>query len=96
MGLVASFLESTTRSSQRPRSTIASLSAAIGALYEAADFHPTRDPLLGRVKKAIIRSRTTRPVEHGSTFDTSKLRDLFVSWGDEPSLKQTRTKLLEL
>jgi len=46
MGMVASFLESATQSSQHPCSMIASLSAAIGALYETTDFHPTCDPLL--------------------------------------------------
>jgi len=46
IGAVASFLELATRSSQQPCSMIASLSAAISALYETTDFHPTRDPLL--------------------------------------------------
>jgi len=46
VGAVASFLKSATWSSQHPCSMIASLSAAIGALYETTDFHPTRDPLL--------------------------------------------------
>jgi len=46
VGAVASFLKSATLSSQRPLSMIASLSAAIGTLYETTDFNPTRDPLL--------------------------------------------------
>jgi len=46
IGAVTSFLELATRSSQQPLSMIASLSAAIGALYETTHFHPTCDPLL--------------------------------------------------
>ena len=96
VGTVASFLEAATRTSQRPKSTLASLSAAIGALYETAEYHPTRDPLLTRVKRAIVRERTSRPVDHGATFDTAALRDLFVQWGEDISLHQLRAKLLAL
>jgi hypothetical protein len=96
VGAIASFLESATQSSQQPRSTVASLSAAIGALYETADFHPTRDPLLSRVKHALVRLRTTRPIKHGAVFDTSALRNLFLKWGASLSLQQLRAKLLAM
>jgi len=59
VGVVASFFESATRSSQQPHSTIASLSTAIGALYETTDFHPTHDPLLSQVKCALVHLHTT-------------------------------------
>jgi len=96
VGAVASFLKSATQSSQQPRSMIASLSAAIGALYETTDFHPTHDPLLVQVKRALVRLRTTRPIEHGPIFDTSALRDLFLKWGSSLSIQQLCTKLLAM
>jgi len=96
MGVVASFLESATWSSQHPCSTIPSLSAAIGALYETTDFHPTHDPLLAQVKRALVRLRTTCPIEHGAIFNTSTLHDLFLKWGSSLSIQQLCTKLLTM
>jgi len=95
-GLIDSFLESATRSSQQPSSMIASLSAATGALYKTTDFHPTCDPLLSQVKCALVCLHTTCSIEHGAVFDTSALRDLFLKWGASLSLQQLRTKLLAM
>jgi len=86
IGAIASFLELATKSSQQPCSMIASLSTAIGALYKTTDFHPTCDPLLSRVKRALV--RTTCLTKHGAVFDTSALRNLFLKWGALPSLQQ--------
>jgi len=96
IGVVASFLKSATQSSQQPCSTIASLSAAIGALYETTDFHPTHNPLLSQVKYALVRLHTTCPIKHGTIFDTSTLRNLFIKWGSLLSIQQLRTKLLAM
>jgi len=75
---------------------IASLSAAIGALYKTTDFHPTRDPLLSQVKCALVRLCTTHPIKHGTVFNTSALRNLFLKWGASLSLQQLLTKLLAM
>jgi len=96
VGAIASFLESATLLSQQPSSMIASLSAAIGALYKTTDFHPTCDPLLSQVKCALVCLHTTCSIEHGAVFDTSALRDLFLKWGASLSLQQLRTKLLAM
>jgi len=96
VGAVASFLKSATRSSQCPCSTIASLSAAIGSLYETTDFHATCYPLLARVKRALVCLCTTHPIEHEVIFDTSTLCDLFLKWGSLLSIQQLRTKLLSM
>jgi len=94
--VVASFLKSATWSSQCPCSTIASLSAAIGALYETTDFHPTHDPLLAQVKHALVHLRTTCLIKHGAIFNTSALCDLFLKWGSSLSIQQLCTKLLAM
>jgi len=96
MGAVASFLKSATQSTQRPCSTIASLSTAIGTLYETTDFHPTRDPLLAQVKRALVCLCTTCPIKHGAIFNTSTLCNLFLKWGSSLSIQQLRTKLLAM
>jgi len=75
---------------------IASLSAAIGALYKTTDFHPTCNPLLTQVKRALVRLCTTCPIEHGTIFDTSALRNLFLKWGSSLSIQQLCTKLLTM
>jgi hypothetical protein len=96
VGVIASFFESTTRVGQRPGATLASMSAAITMLYEPTGSSPTRAPLLTRLHRAIVRARTTRPIENGQVFDVRALRDLFLKWGDRLSLWQLRSKLLTM
>jgi len=79
IGVIASFLESAKRSSQQPSSTIACLSTAIGALYKTTDFHPTHDPLLSQVKRALVHLCTTRPIKHDAVFDTCATSSSFSS-----------------
>jgi len=44
----------------------------------------------------ITHNQTQQPVEHGATFDTSALCDLFHQWGENPTLHQLLSKLLAL
>ena len=93
---IANFIESATRASLRPSSTINGLLAAIATLYEPLGVQPTHDPLIKRLRRALVRDRTKRPIDHGRTFDLSSLTNLFKEWGCNTSLQKTRAKLLAL
>jgi hypothetical protein len=92
----ANFVEAATRSAQRPASTVNSILAGIAALYEPLGLFPTRDPLITRLRKGIVRTRTKRPIAASPSFDPSAIRDLFHRWGERPTKLQLRAKLLAL
>lgn len=93
---IANFLELITRTTRRPAATINTVTAAINTLYEPLDQKPTLNPLIRRLRRALVRNRTTRPIEHGQAFDLSTLTELFTEWGSSLTLERLRAKLIAL
>jgi hypothetical protein len=93
---IANFIKAAMRATQRPSLTINGLLAAINSLFEPLGLHPTRDPLIKRLHRALVRDRTKRPICHGSTFDITCLTSLFKKWGRNTSITKTRAKLIAM
>ncbi len=93
---ITNFLKLITRTTRQLAATINTVMAAINTLYEPLGQKPTLDPLIRRLRRALVRDRTTCPIEHGQAFELSALTDLFIEWGSTLTLERLRAKLIAL
>jgi hypothetical protein len=98
--LFMDFIEVITRSSKvhRPSETIKHARAAVKAMYRGSQhICPTdgkiQDSLVATVTKALVRSRTTRPMKVTDVLDIDKIGSYFVSLGDNAAMELWQLEL---
>jgi integrase len=96
---VADFLDTITRSSDRPESIIKQARAAIATVHR--DLHlenPTESPLLARFVNALILQRTKRPMKSATPVPIVPILDEMVTWEEtsELPIELLRAKALVL
>lgn len=92
---LAKFLDVASRGTERPENAIKLCCAALLALDDKRI--PLKDPLILRMKQALISTRTTRPQKSGSILEIEKILEFVRTQLENPSDKlQIRDKAILL
>ena len=87
------------RASDRPRSVLRCVSAALASVYEACRATDlTADPMIARLSTAIVKSGTSVPMQRSRVMYITAFVRMFRAWqkNDDLSVKQLRLKTITL
>ena len=83
--------------SDRPRSTLRCITAALSSVYEACDqTNLTSDPFIVRLSHAIVKSGSRAHIERSRVMDVSAFVSLSWPSNEALSIKQLRLKTITL